>query len=73
MCIIICGGEDLTDMEEFGKTRWEFFKEWYDLNDFGIDRPTIIEDSETHEFTRYFITSLTDVNEFLCCSKTLGY
>lgn len=38
--------------------------EWYGLNALGMVKSTITKKGETHEFTRYFITSLTDVGEF---------
>lgn len=38
--------------------------EWKGLNAFGSARSTITENGEAHEFTRYFITSLTDLDEF---------
>lgn len=38
--------------------------EWKDLNALGCARSTVIENGETHEFTRYFITSLTDLDAF---------
>ena len=38
--------------------------EWKGLNALGCARSTITENSETREFTRYFITSLTDLEEF---------
>lgn len=38
--------------------------EWIGLNGLGMVRSMIEESGEIHDFTRYFITSLTDVNEF---------
>jgi predicted transposase YbfD/YdcC len=38
--------------------------EWKGLNALGCVKSTITENGETHEFTRYFITSLTDLEEF---------
>ena len=38
--------------------------EWIGLKALGSVKSTITEKGETHEFTRYFITSLTDLNEF---------
>lgn len=38
--------------------------EWKGLNALDSAKSTIAENGETHEFTRYFITSLTDLNEF---------
>lgn len=38
--------------------------EWKGLNALGSAKSTITEKGETHEFTRYFITSLTDLDEF---------
>lgn len=38
--------------------------DWKDLNALGCAKSTIIENGETHKFTRYFITSLTDLDEF---------
>lgn len=37
---------------------------WCGLRALGMVKSTITEKEETHEFTRYFITSLTDINEF---------
>ena len=48
LCTIICGGEDFSDMEAFGKSRQE----------------QIAENGEIREFTRYFITSLTVLETF---------
>ena len=48
LCTIICGGEDFADMEAFGKSRQE----------------QIAENGEIREFTRYFITSLTNLETF---------
>lgn len=45
LCTVICGGEDFTDMEEFGKTRREFLGEFLEL-------PNGIPDSDT--FRRVF-------------------
>ncbi len=38
--------------------------EWKGLNALGCARSTITENGEVREFTRYFITSLTDLDEF---------
>ncbi len=38
--------------------------EWQGLNAIGMATSTVIEKNETHQFTRYFITSLTDIKEF---------
>ena len=38
--------------------------EWKGLHALGCAKSTIIESGETHEFTKYFITTLTDLNEF---------
>ena len=38
--------------------------EWNSLNGLGCVKSTVTEKDETHEFTRYFITSLTDLDEF---------
>lgn len=38
--------------------------EWKGLNALGSAKSTITENDETHEFTRYFIISLTDLNVF---------
>ena len=38
--------------------------EWIGLKALGSVNSTITEIVETHEFTRYFLTSLTDLNEF---------
>jgi len=38
--------------------------EWKGLNALGSAKSTITENGETHEFTRYFITSLNDLDEF---------
>ncbi len=45
LCTVICGGEDFTDMDEFGKTRQEFLGEFLEL-------PNGIPDSDT--FRRVF-------------------
>lgn len=39
-------------------------EEWKRLNALGCVRSTISENGSTHEFTRYFITSLNDVDAF---------
>ncbi len=39
-------------------------EEWEGLNGLGCARSTITENGETHKFTRYFITSLTNLDEF---------
>ena len=38
--------------------------EWKVLNGIGCVKSTVSEKGETREFTRYFITSLTDLDEF---------
>lgn len=38
--------------------------EWKGLNALGCVKSTVTENGETHEFTRYFITSLMDLEEF---------
>ena len=38
--------------------------EWANLNAIGMVRSKVIEGENESEFTRYFITSLTDINEF---------
>lgn len=38
--------------------------DWAGLNGLGCVKSIVTENEETHEFTRYFITSLTDINEF---------
>lgn len=38
--------------------------EWKGLNALGCARSMITKNGETHEFTRYFITSLSDLGEF---------
>ena len=38
--------------------------DWCGLNALGMAKSTITEKGETHEFTRFFITSLNDVEEF---------
>ncbi len=38
--------------------------EWRSLKSIGIAKSTVTENGEIRKFTRYFITSLTDVNEF---------
>lgn len=38
--------------------------DWADLNGLGCVKSIVTENEGTHEFTRYFITSLTDINEF---------
>lgn len=38
--------------------------EWASLNGLGCVKSFVTESEETHEFTRYFITSLTGINEF---------
>lgn len=40
-------------------------EEWKGLNALGCARSTITENGETYEFTRYFITSLTDLDDFV--------
>lgn len=39
-------------------------EEWKGLNGLGCAKSTITENGETHKFTRYFITSLTNLDEF---------
>lgn len=41
-------------------------QEWNGLNALGMVRSTVTEGDETRVFTRYFITSLIDLNEFSC-------
>lgn len=38
--------------------------EWCGLKALGMAKSTIIENGETHQFIRYFITSLTNLDEF---------
>ena len=38
--------------------------DWAGLNGLGCVKSIVTENEGTHEFTRYFITSLTDINEF---------
>ncbi len=38
--------------------------EWEGLNGLGFAKSTITENGEIHKFTRYFITSLTNPDEF---------
>lgn len=38
--------------------------EWSKLKALGMVRSTVTEKTETREYTRYFITSLTDLSEF---------
>ena len=38
--------------------------DWAGLNGLGCVKSIVTENEETREFTRYFITSLTDINEF---------
>ena len=47
LCTVICGGEDFVDMEEFGKEREEFLR-----NFLGLELPNGIPDSDT--FRRFF-------------------
>ena len=49
----------LTDLSWLGQK-----DEWKGLSAIGCARSTITEHGETHEFTRYFITSLVDIDEF---------
>ena len=49
----------LTDL-----SRLEQKDEWKGLNALGCARSTITENGETRKFTRYFITSLTDLEAF---------
>lgn len=58
LCTVICGGEDFTDMEEFGKTRQEFLGEFLEL-------PNGIPDSDT--FRRVF--EKLDPSELSECLK----
>lgn len=44
-------------------------QEWSGLNDLGMVRSTVTEGDETRVFTRYFITSLIDLNEFSCDAR----
>ncbi len=39
-------------------------KDWKGLQSIGAVKSTIYEDDKKSEYTRYFITSLTDINEF---------
>lgn len=39
-------------------------EEWCGLRALGMVKTTVIEKDEERKFTRYFITSLTDINEF---------
>lgn len=39
-------------------------KEWCGLHALEMVKSTVTENEETREYTRYFITSLTDINEF---------
>ena len=39
-------------------------EEWRDLKGLGMVQSTVIEKDETRQFCRYFITSLTDIDEF---------
>lgn len=44
---------------------WEYdFDKWTNLNGIGMVKTHVCEKDETRECTRYFITSLTDINEF---------
>ena len=46
-------------------TSWlEQKNEWRGLNALGMVKSVVTEKGETHEFTRYFITSLTNIDEF---------
>ena len=47
LCTVICGGEDFVDMEEFGKEREEFLR-----NFLGFELPNGVPDSDT--FRRFF-------------------
>lgn len=47
LCTVICGGQDFVDMEEFGKEREEFLR-----NFLGLELPNGIPDSDT--FRRFF-------------------
>ena len=38
--------------------------DWCELNALGMAKSIVTEKGETHEFTRFFITSLNDVEEF---------
>ena len=45
--------------------KWlESKKEWQGLKSLGFVKSTVDEKGKIREFTRYFITSLTDINEF---------
>ena len=44
-------------------------QEWNGLNALGMVRSTVTEGDETRVFTRYFITSLIDLNEFSCAAR----
>lgn len=39
-------------------------EEWRGLKEIGMVKSTIVEKKENRQFTRYFITSLTDIDEF---------
>jgi len=56
LCTVICGGEDFTDMEEFGKSRKDFLAEFLEL-------PNGIPDSDT--FRRVF--EKLNPSEFSSC------
>ena len=44
-------------------------QEWNGLNALGMVRSIVTEGDETRVFTRYFITSLIDLNEFSCAAR----
>lgn len=44
-------------------------QEWNGLNALGMVSSTVTEGDETRVFTRYFITSLIDLNEFSCAVR----
>ena len=39
--------------------------EWTNLKGIGVVKSTVYEKEEKYEYNRYFITSLTDLNEFI--------
>ncbi|MCI9079775.1 MAG: ISAs1 family transposase [Lachnospiraceae bacterium] len=47
-------------------------KEWCGLKALGMVNPAITENGGSHEYTRYFITSLTDINEVVYWQKKLS-
>ena len=102
-CTIVCGGEDFTDMETFGRERQEWLQgflalpngipdsntfrrvfervdpqtlgevlrdwleqkaDWTGLNAIGGVTSTVDENGKIRTYTRYFITSVTNIEEF---------